>query len=152
MSLKQLYFLHIPKTAGSFVSKNIKTSINNSLLCYVSNKYPNNKEFLKSKIYISAHGGRYPIEYLDNPDVATLIRDPLSARASYFNFIYPMYLYKRSEYQNLNSNREKFLYSRINFSHFQIRNNHFRYMQESMPFNCYIQNIILKLFINKTFR
>jgi hypothetical protein len=124
MSLKQLYFLHIPKTAGSFVSRNIKNSINNNLLCYVSNKYPNNNEFLKSKIYISAHGGRYPIEYLDNPDVATLIRDPLSARASYFNFIYPMYLSKRSEYQAINSNRGKFLYYLFEDKNLLMHNNY----------------------------
>jgi hypothetical protein len=124
MSPKQLYFLHIPKTAGSFVSKNIKNSINNSLLCYVSNLYPNNKEFLKSKIYISAHAGRYPIEYLDNPDVATLIRDPISARASYFNFIYPKQIFYRPEYQALNSNREKFLHYLFEDKNFLIHNNY----------------------------
>jgi hypothetical protein len=124
MSSKQLYFLHIPKTAGSFVSKNIKDSISNNLLCYVSNKYPNNKEFLKSKIYISAHAGRYPIDYLDSPDVATLIRDPISARASYFNFIYPRFMFNRPEYQSIKSNREKFLYYLFEDKNFLVHNNY----------------------------
>lgn len=124
MSLKQLYFLHIPKTAGSFVSQNIKSSINNDLLCYTSTMFPNNNEFLKSKIYISAHGGTYPIDLLEDVSVATLIRDPLSARASYFNFIYPRYLYNRQEYNNLPSNRERFLYYLFEDKNFLIHNNY----------------------------
>jgi len=124
MSLKQLYFLHIPKTAGSFVSENIKNNINNDILCYTSTIFPNSNEFLKSKIYISAHGGRYPIDFLGNPDVATLIREPLSAKASYFNFIYPRYLKQRSEYKELSSNRDRFLYYLIEDKNFLIHNNY----------------------------
>ena len=124
MPLKQLYFLHIPKTAGSFVSENIKKGISNDLLCYTSTIFPNNNEFLKSKIYISAHAGTYPIELLEDVSVATLIRDPLSARASYFNFIYPRYLYNRNEYKDLPSNRERFLYYLFEDKNFLIHNNY----------------------------
>ena len=121
---KQLYFLHIPKTAGKFISNNIKNSINNDALSYISTDYPNNNEFLKSKIYISAHAGRYPIDYLENPDVATLVREPTIARASYFNFIYPRYLTRIPEYKNLSSNRDKFLYYLFEDKNFLIHNNY----------------------------
>jgi hypothetical protein len=124
MSLKQLYFLHIPKTAGSFVSQNIKDSINNNTLCYVSTIFPNSNEFLNSKIYISAHGGRYPIDFLGDVDVATLIREPVSAKASYFNFIYPRYLSHRTEYKELNSNKDRFLYYLLKDENFKIHNNY----------------------------
>ena len=124
MSIKQLYFLHIPKTAGSFISGNIQNSINNDLLCYVGPISSNSNEFLKSKIYISAHAGTYPVELLEDVFVATLIRDPISARASYFNFIYPRSLYDRNEYKNLPSNRERFLYYLFEDKNFLIHNNY----------------------------
>jgi hypothetical protein len=58
--MKQLYFLHIPKTAGKFISASIQKSIPEyQNLLYISTHFPNNNEFLSSKIYISAHDGTY---------------------------------------------------------------------------------------------
>lgn len=122
--LKQLYFLHIPKTAGKFVSHNIKKSINDDSKCYISTHYPNNKEFLKSKIYISAHAGTFIIDEVPGIDVATILRDPISARASYFNFIYPFYLKDREEYKNINGDKQKFLYYLFEDKNFIIHNNY----------------------------
>ncbi len=122
--MKQLYFLHIPKTAGSFVSENIKNSINNDLLCYIGPIFSNNSESLKSKIYISFHAGTYPVELLEDISVATLIRDPISARASYFNFIYPRALHNKNEYKDLPSNRERFLYYLFEDKNFLVHNNY----------------------------
>jgi hypothetical protein len=124
VSLKQLYFLHIPKTAGKFISHNIKNSINNNILSYVSTHYPNSNEFLDSKIYISAHGGTYPIEFLKGVDTATIVREPIEARASYFNFIYPRYLQDRPEYIEKKDNKEKFLYYLFKDDNFLIHNNY----------------------------
>ena len=122
--MKQLYFLHIPKTAGKFVSHNIKNSISNELLYYISTHFPNNNEFLKSKIYISAHAGTYPIDLINDIDVATIVRDPISARSSYFNFIYPRYLKDRPEYISRETAREKFLYYLFEDQNFLIHNNY----------------------------
>jgi hypothetical protein len=124
MSLKQLYFLHIPKTAGRFVSENILNSVNNKDCCYFTTGYQNNSEGLESKIYISAHSGTYPIDLLKNIDVATVVRDPVSARASYFNFIYPRLLKDRLEYQNIKNDKEKFLYYLFYDKEFLIHNNY----------------------------
>jgi hypothetical protein len=121
---KQLYFLHIPKTAGKFISHNIKNSIDNDFLSYVSTYYPNNNEFLDSKIYISAHAGTYPIELLKNIDTATIVREPIEARASYFNFIYPRYLKNRPEYTSRKDNKEKFLYYLFEDKNFLSHNNY----------------------------
>jgi len=122
---KKLYFLHIPKTAGKFISANIKNSLEkNNIPFYISTHYPNNSEFLKSKVYISAHAGTYPINLIDEIDVATIVRDPVSARASYFNFIYPFYLKEREEYSKLNTIREKFLYYLFEDENFLIHNNY----------------------------
>lgn len=122
--MKQLYFLHIPKTAGKFVSHNIKNSISNELLYYISTHFPNSSEFLKSKIYISAHAGTYPIDIINDIDVATIVRDPISARSSYFNFIYPRYLKDRPEYISRETAKEKFLYYLFEDQNFLIHNNY----------------------------
>jgi hypothetical protein len=124
MTSKQLYFLHIPKTAGKFISHNIKNSIGNELLYYISTHYPNTNEFLHSKIYISAHAGTYPIELIPDIDVATVLRDPVSARCSYFNFIYPRFLQNRPEYTSLKTPKEKFLYYLFEDKNFLIHNNY----------------------------
>jgi hypothetical protein len=121
---KQLYFLHIPKTAGKFISHNIKKSINDDSKCYISTHYPNNKEFLKNKIYISAHAGTFVINEIPEIDVATIVRDPISARASYFNFIYPFYLKDRPEYKNIHEDKQKFLYYLFEDKNFLIHNNY----------------------------
>lgn len=123
--MKKLYFLHIPKTAGKFVSTGISKSLpNHSSLLYISTHFPNNREFLSDKIYISAHAGMYIPETVEDVDVATIVRNPIDARASYFNFIYNMYLDKREEYLNLNTMREKFLYYLFEDNNFLSHNNY----------------------------
>lgn len=123
--MNQLYFLHIPKTAGKFISNGILKSIpERSGSLYISTHFPNNNEFLSDKIYISAHAGTYIPEIIEGIDVATVIRNPVDARASYFNFIYHMYLDKREEYLNLNTMREKFLYYLFEDNNFLIHNNY----------------------------
>lgn len=124
MHSKQLYFLHIPKTAGKFISHNIKKSLSNESLYYISTHYPNSKEFLKNKIYISAHAGTFIIDELPGVDVATILRDPISAKASYFNFIYSFYLKNRKEYEVLKTDKEKFLYYLFKDKNFFIHNNY----------------------------
>lgn len=48
VELKQLYFLHIPKTAGKYVSENIKRSLDaNDISYYISTHHPNNNNFAK---------------------------------------------------------------------------------------------------------
>ena len=123
--MKQLYFLHIPKTAGKFISASIQKSIPEyQNLLYISTHFPNNNEFLSSKIYISAHAGTYIPEIIKNIEVATIVRNPVEARASYFNFIYHMYLDTRKEYIDLPTMREKFLYYLFEDKNFLIHNNY----------------------------
>lgn len=124
MLKKQLYFLHIPKTAGTFISHGIKNSIGDESLSYVSTALVNDKRELKSKIYVSSHSGTYPISLLDNPEVATLVREPVSARASYFNFIYPLFLQDRPEYKEISDHKQRFLYYLFNDKNFLIHNNY----------------------------
>lgn len=122
--MKQLYFLHIPKTAGKYISKNIKNSLDQyGIKHYISTYYPNRNNF-DGIAYISIHAGTYPIELIKNVDVATVVRNPIEARASYFNFIYHKYLVERPEYYEKESVIEKFKYYLFDDSNFELHNNY----------------------------
>lgn len=122
--MKQLYFLHIPKTAGKYISKNIKDSLDkNNKKSYISTHFPNNI-FFKDKIYMSMHAGTYPIDVVPDVNVATIIRDPISARVSYFNFIYNKSLHSRKEYQKIKNVDDKLKYYFFEDKNFELHNNY----------------------------
>ena len=122
--LKQLYFLHIPKTAGKYVSENIKRSLDaNDLSYYISTHHPNNNNFAK-KVYTAIHAGRYPIDVVPNIDVATIIRNPVEARISYFNFLYTRALFSRKEYLEIESPVDKLRYYLFEDPNFKLHNNY----------------------------
>lgn len=122
--LKQLYFLHIPKTAGKYVSENIKRSLDaNDISYYISTHHPNNNNFTK-KVYTSIHAGTYPIDMVPNIDVATIIRNPVEARVSYFNFIYNRALFNRKEYSDIDTPIDKLRYYLFEDPNFELHNNY----------------------------
>jgi len=122
--LKQLYFLHIPKTAGQYVSQNVKRSLDkNNISYYISTHYPNNNNFIK-KVYTSMHAGRYPLDMVKGIEVATIIRNPVEARVSYFNFIYTRALSMRKEYADIDSPLEKLRYYLFEDPNFKMHNNY----------------------------
>jgi hypothetical protein len=90
MVMKSLYFLHIPKTAGQFITESIVDSLD---LAGISNYFPYNGAYLSEqelgeKIYIGSHFGTYPIEKIKGIETVTILRDPLSRAISQFNFLY----------------------------------------------------------------
>ena len=124
VELKQLYFLHIPKTAGKYVSENIKRSLDaNDISYYISTHHPNNNNFAK-KVYTAIHAGRYPIDVVPDIDVATIIRNPVEARVSYFNFIHNRALFSRKEYLERESPLDKLRYYLFEDPNFELHNNY----------------------------
>lgn len=124
VELKQLYFLHIPKTAGKYVSENIKRSLDaNDISYYISTHHPNNNNFAK-KVYTAMHAGRYPIDVVPDIDVATIIRNPVEARVSYFNFIHNRALFSRKEYLERESPLDKLKYYLFEDPNFKLHNNY----------------------------
>ena len=122
--LKQLYFLHIPKTAGKYVSENIKRSLDeNNISHHITTHHPNNNNFI-NKSYISLHAGKYPLDVIDGLDCATIIRNPIEARVSYFNFIYNRSLVSREEYSIIESPIDKLRYYLFHDSNFELHNNY----------------------------
>jgi hypothetical protein len=78
-SMKQLYFLHIPKTAGRFVKENIASELSkNNINSYTNTHFPHDVD-LTRQVYIAGHFGTYPIETIDNIDVACIVRNPIDA-------------------------------------------------------------------------
>ncbi len=72
--MKQLYFLHIPKTAGRFVKENIRTTLYaNDINSYTNTHYPHNVN-LNDQSYIAGHFGTYPIDVVKDIEVACIVR------------------------------------------------------------------------------
>ena len=95
---KKLVFVHTPKCGGTYVR---------SILSHLG-------------IQNKGHS-----HYTQNDKISfTVIRNPVEARASYFNFIYHMYLDTRKEYNNIPTMREKFLYYLFEDKNFLIHNNY----------------------------
>ena len=88
--MKQLYLLHIPKTAGQFITESVADSLD---LAGINNHFRYNGAYvseqeLRESIYIGSHFGTYPIERIPGLDTVTILRDPLSRAISQFNFLY----------------------------------------------------------------
>lgn len=122
--MKQLYFLHIPKTAGQSLRYLVKKELDlHKLDSYISNQYPHSVNF-KNIVFLSSHMGTYPIEKNINFDTCTIVRNPIEARASYFNFIYGKYLKDREEYVNIKKYLDKFKYYLFEDKNFLSHNNY----------------------------
>lgn len=104
---KQLYFLHIPKTAGMTVGVNFaQFLITNNLPKYPPSPPPHS-DVSSEYAFIQGHLGRYPISKLENLSVATVVRDPLDRAISNFLYIYDRVLFSRPEYTNLDSMEDR---------------------------------------------
>lgn len=108
--MKQLYFLHIPKTAGRFVKENIRSVLyKNEIPSYTNTHYPHNVD-LNGQAYIAGHFGTYPIDVVNDIDVACIVRHPIDARLSYFNFIYEPQFAGQEAYDSIPNYIDKLRY------------------------------------------
>lgn len=122
--MKKLYFLHIPKTAGQTVESVIKKELNKfNIPHYVSTHFPQDSD-LTREVYIAGHMGTYPINKFKDLSVACLLRNPIEARVSYFNFIYNRQLFDRKEYMSIPSFFDKMLYYMFEDENYLSHNNY----------------------------
>lgn len=87
--IKSLYFLHLPKTAGTFVNKSVTDKLNEvGLKSTIDQQQPFTFNW-KEMVYIGPHLARYPLDNWINSDltVATIIRNPIERSISHFNML-----------------------------------------------------------------
>jgi hypothetical protein len=95
---KSLYFLHIPKTGGTSVNDQIIGQLfTNNIKKYPPGSPPHSYSFSGYQ-YITGHFARYPVDMVENLDVACLFRDPLDRSISTFLYIYNLSLFASKEY------------------------------------------------------
>lgn len=83
-----LYLLKIPRNAGSFVNNNIVPSlISNDISHFVSTRSGINVDEIKKSQYVSGYFGLTPLDFMNNPKVFGLIRNPVDRFLSYFNSV-----------------------------------------------------------------
>lgn len=124
MNNSRLYFLHVPKTAGKGVSFEIKSELNkNNISSYTSTQYPNDYP-ISNEIYISGHLGTYPIEKFPGISVSCLVRNPIEARVSYFNFIHGRNDLDVPRYRSIDSYLDKLKYYLFEDEGFVEHNNY----------------------------
>lgn len=124
MDSKRLYFLHIPKTAGRSLSSELKSELDkNNISSYISTQYPNNYP-ISNEVYISGHFGTYPIEKFTGISVSCLLRNPIEARVSYFNFIHGRNDLDTLKYRSIDSYLDKLKYYLFEDEGFLDHNNY----------------------------
>jgi hypothetical protein len=100
---KSLYFLHIPKTGGTSVNKQIEQGLlNNNLTKYPPGRPPHPHNF-EGYDYITGHFARYPIDKVKDLSIACLFRDPVDRAISTFIYLYDRILSLSPEYMELDS-------------------------------------------------
>lgn len=122
--MKSLYFLHIPKTAGTYINNNIKKVLqDNNISCYFGTKQLPLIVDLNDYSYFSGHWGTYPIDKVRDLDVACVVRDPVDARISYYNMSYEYDIASRWEYSKYHSYLDKFKHYMFDDKNFLTHHN-----------------------------
>lgn len=134
-----IYHLHIPRTSGIYVSSNIVPYlISNKIEHYASNRSIIDPEKIKNSKFVSGHFGLMPLDYMNNPEVFVLVRDPVERFISYFNYTTGLIKSKSEAYQkldywlygdqsNIQSNSQsKFLTGYMNYEKFNLGVNQFQ--------------------------
>ena len=82
-----IYHLHIPRTAGIYLSQNVVPYlISNRVEHFASNRTVIDPEKIKNSKFVSGHFGLMPLEYMQDPEVFTVLRNPVERFISYFNY------------------------------------------------------------------
>jgi hypothetical protein len=82
-----IYHLHIPRTSGIYIKNNvIPHLISNGVEHFISNRTKIDIEKIKKSKFVGGHFGLMPLEYMENPEIFTIVRDPVERFISYFKY------------------------------------------------------------------
>lgn len=82
-----IYHLHIPRTSGIYIKNNVLPHlISGGVEHFISNRTVIDPEKIKSSKFVGGHFGLMPLQYMDNPTVFCMLRDPVERYISYFKY------------------------------------------------------------------
>jgi hypothetical protein len=82
-----IYHLHIPRTSGIYIKNNvIPHLISNGVEHFISNRSRIDVEKIKQSKFVGGHFGLMPLDYMENPEIFTIVRDPVERFISYFKY------------------------------------------------------------------
>ena len=85
--MSSIYHLHIPRTSGIYIKNNvIPHLISNGVKHFISNRTKIDTDHIKESQFVGGHFGLMPLDYMENPEVFTIIRNPVERFISYFKY------------------------------------------------------------------
>ena len=83
--MSSIYYLHIPRTSGTYIKNNVIPHLkSNGVKHFASNRTKIEIENIKESQFVCGHFGLMPLDYMKNPEVFTIIRNPVERFISYF--------------------------------------------------------------------
>lgn len=146
-----IYHLHIPRTAGIHIKNHVLPHlITGGVSHFVSNRTIIEPSVINKSLFVGGHFGTMPLDYMDNPEVFTIIRNPVDRFVSYFKYTTGLiragkeseeklesWLY--GEQSEMQSNLQtKFLIGKTNIDQF---NKHFNYFQHTIDSGWYLEGM-----------
>lgn len=144
-----IYHLHIPRTAGIYIKNHVLPHlITGGVPHFVSNRTIIDKPTLNKSLFVGGHFGLMPLDYMTNPEIFTVMRNPIDRFISYFKYTTGIirigkeaneklddWLY--GEQSEVQSNLQtKFLIGKTNIEEF---NKNFNYFQNAVNSAWYLQ-------------
>ena len=150
-----IYHLHIPRTSGIYIKNNVLPHlITGGVPHFISNRTHIDPDKISNSKFVGGHFGLMPLDYMNSPEVFTIIRNPIDRFISYFKYTTGrirmgeeaeekkyQWLYGESSEVQANS-QSKFLTGKINIDKF---NNGINYLQENVKNHWFIENYSLNL-------
>jgi hypothetical protein len=85
-----IYHLHIPRTGGVFIRNQLLEKYK-ELECFATHYEKLEQSNINKYFYVAGHFGTYPIQYMNNPVVFTVLRNPVDRFLSYYKYTKPFF-------------------------------------------------------------
>ena len=146
-----IYHLHIPRTAGIHIKNHVLPHlITGGVPHFVSNRTMIDQSVIGKSLFVGGHFGLMPLDYMNKPDVFTIIRNPVDRFISYFKYTTGLiragkvaedkldnWLY--GDQCEMQSNMQtKFLIGKTNIDQF---NKNFNYLQHAVDSGWYLEGM-----------